>query len=57
MVTLMVRMVPRDARHDIMADFGIAGPFCGVLVRLYVPSPAGSRVSHCSVLASCYPVC
>jgi hypothetical protein len=35
MVTLMVRMVPRDARHDTMADFGIAGPFCRVLVSLY----------------------
>ena len=34
MVTIMVRVVPRDARHHTMADFGISGPICRVLVCL-----------------------
>ena len=45
MVTLMVRStVSRDVCHHIIAEFGIAGPFCRVLVRLdgHHPPEAGS---------------
>ena len=52
-VTLMVRMVSRDACHHIIAEFGIAGPFCRVLVRLngHHPVEAGCR---CRSTISCW---
>ena len=57
-VTIMVRMISRDARGHFIADFCTDRAILQGLFPSHLPSPAGTRLTpRHFVRASCYPPC